>query len=67
MKLLQSRFFAAQVERASARVGQATGKHKWVVVCVPKKYETYNFPQIEWTDHQKVDVTLNNLNMVMEG
>ncbi len=65
MKLLQSRILAAQVEKqqeelAKQRKAQVGGGMR------AEKVRTYNFPQNRVTDHQ-VDVTLNKLDMVIEG
>jgi peptide chain release factor 1 len=65
LKILQSRLLAAQMEAHEAemskqRKGQVgTGQRA-------EKVRTYNFPQNRVTDHQ-VNVTLNKLDMVMQG
>lgn len=65
MKILQARLFAAQEEKRNAELSQqrkeqvGTGERA-------EKVRTYNYPQNRVTDHQ-IDVTLKNLDMVMEG
>lgn len=65
LKMLQSRILAAQMEaleaeRSKKRREQAgTGERA-------EKVRTYNYPQNRITDHQ-VDVTLKNLDTVMQG
>lgn len=65
MKMLQARIFAAQEEKQLVEMGQkrreqlGTGERA-------EKVRTYNYPQNRVTDHQ-VDLTLKNLDMVMEG
>lgn len=65
MKLLQSRILAAQIEQRHKEISKirkeqvGTGERA-------EKVRTYNFPQNRITDHQ-VNVTLKNLDMVMQG
>lgn len=65
LKVLQSRILAANREKQEAEMSQ---KRKEMVGggTRSEKVRTYNFPQNRITDHQ-VDVTLKNLDMVMEG
>lgn len=65
LKILASRLLAAQQEKQEA---QASQKRKEMVggALRSEKARTYNFPQNRITDHQ-VDVTLKNLDVVMEG
>jgi peptide chain release factor 1 len=65
MKMLQSRVLAAQMAKAHAEM---SGLRKEQVGTGERseKVRTYNFPQNRVTDHQ-VDLTLKNLDMVMEG
>lgn len=65
LKILQSRILAAMREKQAAETSQ---KRKEMVGAGSRseKVRTYNFPQNRITDHQ-VDVTLKNLDMVMEG
>jgi len=65
LKVLQSRLVKAQEEKRAAEQSEnrkqqiGTGERA-------EKVRTYNFPQHRVTDHQ-ADVTLKNLDMVMEG
>jgi peptide chain release factor 1 len=65
MKILQSRILAAQKAAYEAEMSRqrkeqvGTGERA-------EKVRTYNFPQNRMTDHQ-VDMTLKNLDMVMQG
>jgi peptide chain release factor 1 len=65
LKVLQSRILAANKEKQEA---EESKKRKEMVGAAARadKVRTYNFPQNRITDHQ-VDVTLKNLDMVMEG
>lgn len=65
LKVLQSRLLAQQQEKHEAEISQ---KRKQMVGTGERseKVRTYNFPQNRVTDHQ-VNVTLNKLDMVMEG
>jgi len=65
MKVLQSRLLSAQKEKQDA---EQSLKRKEMVGSGDRseKVRTYNFPQNRITDHQ-VDLTLKNLDMVMEG
>jgi peptide chain release factor 1 len=65
MKMLQSRLLAVEQERHAAEVGK---QRKEMVGggMRSEKIRTYNFPQNRVTDHQ-VDVTLKNLDYVIEG
>jgi peptide chain release factor 1 len=65
LKVLQSRIFASMQEKKAAEQSQ---KRKEMVGSATRseKVRTYNFPQNRITDHQ-VDVTLKNLDVVMEG
>lgn len=65
MKMLLSRLMAAQQEKQQQEMAQ---KRKELVGSGERaeKVRTYNFPQNRVTDHQ-VDVTLKNLDMVIEG
>jgi peptide chain release factor 1 len=65
MKMLQARILAHQVEKHEAEQRKqrkeqvGTGERA-------EKVRTYNYPQNRVTDHQ-VDLTLNKLDMVMQG
>lgn len=65
LKVLQSRLLAAQKEKQESEQSQ---KRKELVGTGERseKVRTYNYPQNRVTDHQ-VEVTLNKLDMVMEG
>lgn len=65
LKVLQSRIFASIQEKQEAEQSQ---KRKEMVGSATRseKVRTYNYPQNRITDHQ-VDVTLKNLDVVMEG
>lgn len=65
MKMLLTRLVAAQQEKQHQEMAQ---KRKELVGTGERaeKVRTYNFPQNRVTDHQ-VDLTLKNLDMVMEG
>lgn len=65
LKVLQSRLLAQHKEKQEAEMSQ---KRKELVGTGMRseKVRTYNFPQNRVTDHQ-VDLTLKNLDMVMEG
>jgi peptide chain release factor 1 len=65
MKMLQSRLLAAQLEKQQAEMSQMR-KSQVGTGMRAEKVRTYNFPQNRVTDHQ-VDVTLKNLDMVIEG
>lgn len=65
MKLLQSRILAAQLEKEHAEMSKLR-KDQVGTGMRAEKVRTYNFPQNRVTDHQ-VDVTLKNLDMVIEG
>jgi len=65
MKLLQSRILAAQLEKDHAEMSKLR-KDQVGTGMRAEKVRTYNFPQNRVTDHQ-VDVTLKNLDMVIEG
>jgi peptide chain release factor 1 len=65
LKVLQSRLLAAQMEQKNQEMSEkrreqvGTGERA-------EKVRTYNFPQNRITDHQ-VDLTLKNLDVVIEG
>lgn len=65
LKVLQSRLLAAQMEQKNQAMSEkrreqvGTGERA-------EKVRTYNFPQNRITDHQ-VDLTLKNLDVVIEG
>ena len=65
LKVLQSRLLAAQTEQQNQEMSEkrreqvGTGERA-------EKVRTYNFPQNRITDHQ-VDLTLKNLDVVIEG
>lgn len=65
MKMLQSRLLSAQQEKQEQEIAQ---KRKELVGTGMRseKVRTYNFPQNRITDHQ-VELTLNKLDMVIEG
>lgn len=65
MKILQSRLLAAQAE---AQAQERSDKRREQVGTGERaeKVRTYNFPQNRITDHQ-VDLTLKNLDVVMQG
>lgn len=65
LKVLQSRLLAQQQEKHEAEMSQ---KRKALVGSGERaeKVRTYNYPQNRVTDHQ-VELTLNKLDMVMEG
>lgn len=65
MKVLQSRLLVANKEKQEAEQSQ---KRREMVGTGARaeKVRTYNFPQNRITDHQ-VDVTLKNLDVVMQG
>lgn len=65
MKMLQSRILAAQIEKDHAEMSKLR-KDQVGTGMRAEKVRTYNFPQNRVTDHQ-VNVTLKNLDMVMEG
>ena len=65
MKLLKSRILAAQVEQHEAEQRKQR-KEQVGTGMRSEKVRTYNFPQNRVTDHQ-VDLTLQKLDMVMEG
>lgn len=65
MKMLQSRILAAQVEQHNAEMS-ANRKKQVGSGMRAEKVRTYNYPQNRVTDHQ-ADVTLNKLDIVMEG
>ena len=65
MKLLQSRILAAQLEKDHAEMSKLR-KDQVGTGMRAEKVRTYNFPQNRVTDHQ-VEVTLKNLDMVIEG
>ncbi len=65
MKMLQSRLLVAQREKESQE--KSLMRKELVGAGMrAEKVRTYNFPQNRVTDHQ-VDVTLKNLDMVLEG
>lgn len=65
LKVLQSRILAANREKQEAE--QSLKRKEMVGVSArADKVRTYNFPQNRITDH-RVDLTLKNLDMVMEG
>ena len=63
--MLQSRLLLAEKEKQETEISK---KRKELVGTGMRaeKVRTYNFPQNRVTDHQ-VDVTLKNLDMVIEG
>jgi len=65
LKVLQSRILANNKEKRESEMSQ---KRKEMVggATRSEKVRTYNFPQNRITDHQ-VDLTLKNLDVVMEG
>ncbi|MGC2310374.1 MAG: peptide chain release factor 1 [Candidatus Babeliaceae bacterium] len=65
LKVLQSRLLAQQEEKHEAEMSQ---KRKSLIGTGTRseKVRTYNFPQNRVSDHQ-VELTLNKLDMVMEG
>ncbi len=65
LKVLQSRLLSAQKEKQEAEMSQ---KRKEMIGTGERseKVRTYNFPQNRLTDHQ-VEMTVKNLDMVMEG
>ncbi len=65
MKMLQSRLLVAQREKEMQEKSQMR-KELVGAGMRAEKVRTYNFPQNRVTDHQ-VDVTLKNLDMVLEG
>ncbi len=65
MKMLQSRLLATQIEKQQAEMSQMR-KEQVGTGMRAEKVRTYNFPQNRITDHQ-VDVTLQKLDMVIEG
>jgi len=65
MKMLQSRLLATQIEKQQAQMSQMR-KEQVGTGMRAEKVRTYNFPQNRITDHQ-VDITLQKLDMVMEG
>lgn len=65
MKMLQSRLLATQIEKQQAEMSQMR-KEQVGTGMRAEKVRTYNFPQNRITDHQ-VDLTLQKLDMVMEG
>lgn len=65
MKMLQARLAAAQLEKHEAEISQKR-REQVGGGGRAEKARTYNFPQNRVTDHQ-VEVTLNKLDMVMEG
>jgi len=65
MKLLQSRLLAAQVERQQEDMSKQR-KEQVGSGMRSEKVRTYNYPQNRITDHQ-VDITLNRLDIIMEG
>lgn len=65
MKVLQSRLLAVQMEQQQAM--RAKQRKDMIGSGMrSEKVRTYNFPQNRLTDHQ-VDLTLKNLDMVMQG
>jgi len=65
LKMLQSRLLAAQREKEMLEKSQMR-KELVGGGMRAEKVRTYNFPQNRVTDHQ-VDITLNKLDMVLEG
>lgn len=65
LKVLQSRLLSAQKEKQAAEMSQKR-KEQVGMGMRAEKVRTYNFPQNRITDHQ-VELTLKNLDMVMEG
>ena len=65
MKILQARLVAAQKETQEAELS-AQRREQVGTGMRSEKVRTYNYPQNRITDHQ-VEVTLNKLDMVMEG
>ena len=65
MKMLQSRILAAQQEKHEQEMS-ANRKAQVGTGMRAEKVRTYNYPQNRVTDHQ-VDVTLKNLDYVMQG
>ncbi|MFI5332993.1 MAG: peptide chain release factor 1 [Candidatus Babeliales bacterium] len=65
MKMLKARILAAQVEKQQAELSQQR-KEMVGTGMRAEKVRTYNFPQNRITDHQ-VDLTLQKLDMVMQG
>lgn len=65
LKVLQSRLLAHQVEQERMRMAQQR-KEQVGTGMRSEKVRTYNYPQNRVTDHQ-VDLTLKNLDYVMEG
>jgi peptide chain release factor 1 len=65
MKVLQSRLLAASQQKQEAEM---SAKRREMIAGGERaeKVRTYNFPQNRVTDHQ-VELTLKNLDMVMEG
>ena len=63
--MLQSRLLATQIEKQQAQMSQMR-KEQVGTGMRAEKVRTYNFPQNRITDHQ-VDITLQKLDMVMEG
>ncbi len=65
LKILQSRILAHQMEQH--HIERARQRKEMVGTGMrSEKVRTYNFPQNRLTDHQ-VDLTLKNLDMVMQG
>jgi peptide chain release factor 1 len=66
LKVLQSRILAANKEKQDA---EESKKRKEMVGAAARsdKVRTYNFPQNRITDHRVDQLTLKNLDMVMEG
>lgn len=65
LKMLQSRILAAQQEKHEQEMS-ANRKAQVGSGMRAEKVRTYNYPQNRVTDHQ-VDITLKNLDYVMEG
>lgn len=65
LKMLKSRILAAQVAQKESELAKAR-KEQVGTGMRSEKVRTYNFPQNRVTDHQ-VDVTLQKLDMVMQG
>lgn len=65
LKVLQSRLYAVHKEKQEAETSAAR-KEQVGSGTRSEKVRTYNYPQNRVSDHQ-VEVTLNKLDMVMEG
>lgn len=65
MKILSSRILQAQKEQQEAAMSKQR-KEQVGTGMRAEKVRTYNYPQNRVTDHQ-VDITLKNLDVVMEG